>query len=103
MMAMTLYESLLLSIHLSNVLTDHFSNSLPEETYKDVPMKFSQCPFKTLFIDRGIHFKINQVKRKASLTFNGISNWIFYMTANLLIRKTEKIARIITSLCSTLF
>ena len=37
------------SIHLSNVLTDHFSNSLPKKTTKDIPMKFSQCPFKNIF------------------------------------------------------
>ena len=32
-------------IHLLNVLTDPFSNSLPEKTTKDIRMKFSQCPF----------------------------------------------------------
>ena len=36
-------------IHLANVLTDHFSNSLPEKTTKDIPMKFSQCSFKNNF------------------------------------------------------
>ena len=37
------------SIHLSNVLTDHFSNSLSEKTTNDIHMKFLQCHFKTTF------------------------------------------------------
>ena len=45
-----------LGIHLSNVLTDHFSNSLPEKTTKDIPLKFSQCPFKNILI--GCHSQI---------------------------------------------
>ena len=58
------------------VLTDHFSNSPPEKTNKDIPMKFQQCPFKNIFYrlqlsNRGIHFKIIQVRRKAILTFYG--------------------------------
>ena len=33
-------------IHLSNVLTDHFLNSLPTKTTKGIPKKFSKCPSK---------------------------------------------------------
>ena len=43
-------------IHLSNVLAEHFLNSLPEKTTKDIRMKFSQCPFKNIFI--GCHSQI---------------------------------------------
>ena len=57
----TFYASVKLNIflnciHLSNVLTDHFSNSLPEITTKDIPMKFSQCLFKNIF--SGCHSQI---------------------------------------------
>ena len=49
-------------IHLSNVLTDHFSDSLSEKTTNDIPMKFLQCHFKTNFYwlplpNRGIYLK----------------------------------------------
>ena len=37
------------TIHLSNVLTDHFSNPVSEKTRNDIPMKFLQCYFKTIF------------------------------------------------------
>ena len=62
-------------IHLSNVLTDHFSNSLPEKTTKDIPMKVSQYPFKNIFFrlplsNRGIYLQIIHVRRKAIFTFN---------------------------------
>ena len=57
-----LAKSLILTacIHLSNVLTDHFSNSLPEKTTKDIPIKFSQYPLKNIFYrlqlsNRGIY------------------------------------------------
>ena len=65
-----------LEIHLSNVLTDHFSNSLPEKTTKDIPMKFSQCFFKNIFYrlplsNRGIYLQIIHVRRKAIFTFYG--------------------------------
>ena len=61
-------------IHLSNVLTDHFSNPLPEKTTKDIPMKFSQYPFKNIFCrlplsNRGIYLQIIHVRRKAIFTF----------------------------------
>ena len=51
-------------------MSDHFSNSLPEKTTKDIPMKFSQCPFKNIFYrlplsDRGISLQIIHVRRKA--------------------------------------
>ena len=42
-------SSVCVEIHLSNVLTDHFSNSLPEKTTKYIPLKFSQCPYKNIF------------------------------------------------------
>ena len=35
-------------IHLSNVLTDHFSNPVSEKTRNDIPMKFLQCYLKTI-------------------------------------------------------
>ena len=49
-------------LHLSNVLTDHFSNSLSEKTTNDIPMNFLQCHFKTTFYqlplpNRGIYLK----------------------------------------------
>ena len=61
-------------IHLSNVLTDHFSNSLPEKTTKDIPMKFSQCPLKNIFhrlqlSNREIYLQIIHVRQKAIFTF----------------------------------
>ena len=37
------------SIHLSNVLTNHFSNSHSEKTTNDIHMKFLRCHFKTTF------------------------------------------------------
>ena len=57
-------------LHLLNVLTDHFSNSLPEKTAKDIPLKFSQCPFNTIFnrlpfSNRGIYFPLIHVRRNA--------------------------------------
>ena len=62
------------SLHLSNVLTDHFSNSLPEKTTIDIPVKFSQYPFKNIFYrlplsNRGIYLQIIHVRRKAIFTF----------------------------------
>ena len=61
-------------IHLSNVLTDHFSNSLSEKTTNDIPMKFIQCHFKTTSYrlqlpNRGIYLKIIHVRRKAIFMF----------------------------------
>ena len=38
-----------IEVHLSKVLTDHFSNSLSEKTTNDIPKKFSQCHFKSTF------------------------------------------------------
>ena len=63
-----------MDIHLSNVLTDHFSNSLPEKTTKGILMKFSQCPFKNIFYrlpfsNRGIYLQIIHVKQKAIFKF----------------------------------
>ena len=63
-------------IHLSNVLTDHFSNSISEKTTKGILMKFSQCPFKNFFhglplSNRGIYIQIIHVRRKAIFTFYG--------------------------------
>ena len=63
-----------MSVHLSNVLTDHCSNSLPEKTTKDIPMEFSQYPFKDTFhrlplSNRGIYLQIIPVRRKAILRF----------------------------------
>ena len=65
-----------LYIHLSNVLTDHFLNSLPEKTTQGIPMKFSQCPFKNIFnrlplLDCDIYLQIIHVRQKAIFTFNG--------------------------------
>ena len=95
-----------------------FSNSISEKTTKGILMKFSQCPFKNIFhrlplSNRGIYIQIIHVRRKAIFTFYGtciacvnnitFSNWIFYMTVNLLIRKTETIAQFVAMLCSTLF
>ena len=87
-------------IQLSNVLTDHFSNSFPEKTAKDIPMKFSQCPFKTIFYrlplsNRGIYLQIIHLRRKAIFTFYGtciacVNNITFQ------IRKTKNIARLVT-------
>ena len=62
------------AIHLSNVLTDHFSISLPEKTTEDIPMNFSQYPFKNIFnrlplSNRGINLQIIHVRRKAIFTF----------------------------------
>ena len=63
-------------IHLSNVLTDHFSNSISEKTTKGILMKFSQCPFKNILhrlplSNRGIYIQIIHVRRKAIFTFYG--------------------------------
>ena len=60
----------------SNVLTDHFSNSLPEKTTKDIPMKFLQCPFdnilyRLLLSNHRIYLQIIHVRRKAIFTFYG--------------------------------
>ena len=46
----------------ADVLSDHFSNSLSEKATNDIPMKFSQCHFKTTFYrlplpNRGIYLK----------------------------------------------
>ena len=70
-----IYTSVLY-LHLSNVLTDHFSNSLPEKTTKDIPLKFSQCPFRNIFnrlplSNRGIYLQIIHVRRNAVFTFYG--------------------------------
>ena len=64
------------AIHLSNFLTDHFSNSLPEKTTKDIRMKFSQCPFKNILYrlplsNRGTYLQIIHERRKAIFTFYG--------------------------------
>ena len=64
------------NIHLSNVLTDHFSNSLPEKTTIGIPMNFSQCLFKDIFYrlplsNRGIYLQIIHVRRKAIFTLYG--------------------------------
>ena len=61
-------------IHLSNVLTDHFSNPLSEKTTNDIPMKFLQCHFKTTFYrlplpNRGIYLKLIHVRQKAIFMF----------------------------------
>ena len=69
-------NNVLFSIHLSNVLTDHFSNPLPEKTNEDIPMKFSQCPFKNIFYrltlsNRVFYLQIIHVRRKAIFTFYG--------------------------------
>ena len=61
-------------IHLSNVLTDHFSNSLLEKTTKDIPMKFSEYIFMNIFhrlplSNCGIYLQIIHVRRKAIFTF----------------------------------
>ena len=63
-------------LHLSNVLTDHFSNSISEKTTKGIPMKFLQCPFKNIFhrlplSNRGIYIQIIHVRRKAIFTLYG--------------------------------
>ena len=70
------FLQVMVHLHLSNVLTDHFSNSLPEKTTKDIPMKFSQCPFKTIVYrlplsNRGIYLQIIHLRRKAIFTFYG--------------------------------
>ena len=57
-------------VHLSNVLTDHFSNPVSEKTRNDIPMIFLQCNFKTIFYrlplpNRGIYLKIIHVRRNA--------------------------------------
>ena len=64
------------AIHLSNVLTDHFSNSISEKTTKGIPMKFSQCPFKNIFhqlplSNRGIYIQIIHVRRKVFFKIYG--------------------------------
>ena len=61
-------------IHLSNVLTDHFSHSLSEKSTNDIPMNFLQCLFKTTFHrlpipNRGIYLKIIHVRRNAIFMF----------------------------------
>ena len=104
-------------IHLSNVLTDHFSNFLSEETTNDIRMKFLQCHFKTTFYrlplpTRGIYSKIIHVRRKAIFMFyrtciaciNTITFQIgyFYKTVNLLTRKAQNTVEFETMLCSTL-
>ena len=58
-------------IHLSNVLTDHFSNSISEKTTKGILMKFSQCPFKNIFhwlplSNRGIYIQFLRFTARAS-------------------------------------
>ena len=63
-------------IYISNVLTDHISNSLPQKTTKDIAMKISQCPFKNCFYrlplsNRGIYLQIIHVRRKAIFPFYG--------------------------------
>ena len=68
------YETI--NIHLSNVLTDHFSNSISEKNTKGIPTKFSQCPFKNILhrlplSNRGIYIQIIHVRRKAIFTFYG--------------------------------
>ena len=62
------------NIHLSNVLTDHFLNSLPEKTTKGIPMKFSQCPFKNIFYrlslsNCDIYLQIIHVRKRLFLRF----------------------------------
>ena len=69
-----LYCILESNIHLSNVLTDHFLNSLPEKTNKGIPMKFSQCPFKNIFFrlplsNCDIYLQIIHVRQTAIFTF----------------------------------
>ena len=61
-------------LHLSNVLTDHFSKSLSEKITNDIPMKFLQCHFKTTFYrlplpNLGFYLKIIHVRRKAIFMF----------------------------------
>ena len=68
------FPLLYMYIHLSNVLTDHFSNSLSEKTTNYIPMKFSQCHFNTTFYrlplpNRGIYLKTIQVRRKVIFMF----------------------------------
>ena len=106
------------TIHLSNVLTDHFENSFPAKTTKDIPIKFSQCPFKNIFIrlplsNRGIYLQIMHVRRKAVLRFTERA-WraltISHFKLDILHdigtphqkKKTENSARFITRFCSTL-
>ena len=74
LMAMSLDVPLMVYIHLSNVLTDHFSNYLPEQATKDIRLKFSQCPLKNIFnrlplSNRGIFLQIIRVRRNAVFTF----------------------------------
>ena len=62
------------SIHLSNLLTDHFSNSLSEKTTNDIHMKFLQCHFKTTFYwlplpNREIYLEIIHVRQNAIFMF----------------------------------
>ena len=61
-------------IHSSKVQTDHFSNSLSEKTTNDIPIKFSQCHFKSPFyrlpfLNRGFYLQIIYVRRKAVFMF----------------------------------
>ena len=63
-----------LYIHLSNVLTNHCSNSLSEKTTNDSPMNFLQCHFKTTYYrlplsNRGIYLKIIHVRRNSIFMF----------------------------------
>ena len=107
-------------IHLSNVLTDYFSNSLSEKTTNDIPMKFAHCHFKTTFYrmplsNRGINLQIIHVRRKAIFKFhrtciacvNIISFQIGYFTRHGTSSHTKKppenTVRFVTMLCSTLF
>ena len=100
-------------IHLSNVLTDHFSNPLSEKTTNDIPMIFLLCHFKTTFYrlpvpKPGIYLKIIQ---KAIFMFyhtciaciNTITFKIGYFTRylNLLTRKAQNTVEFETRLCST--
>ena len=49
-------------IHLSNVLTDHFSNSLSEKTTNDIHMKFYSFISRRLFI--GCRYQIVEFTKK---------------------------------------
>ena len=112
-----LIQATCLKVHLSNVLTDHFSNSLSEKTTNDIPMKFLQCHFKTTFLSvvatkswnllrnhecetKGYFHVLPHVHRVHKHYHN--SNWIFYKTVKLLTRNAQNNVEFETMLCSTL-
>ena len=108
---------LALKIHGSKVLTDHFSNSFPEKTTNDIPMKFSQCPFKTIFyrlqLSNLIYLQIIHERRNVILRFTACASRALTISHFKLDishdsepphqKKKENIARFVTRLCSTLF